>query len=628
MSEPDAVGVGSDSSAPGSFSLIPVLAGVLSSLALLDSMAFVALRLVSAPLGWDEIEYLRATEWVRESLLPYRDFFEHHTPLLWYLSAPFASGIAEDPVGVGLRLRGLAALFWVATAVLVVVLARRERAAWPVVALALAAMLGSVHVSSRLVEFRVDAPMNLLYVAGLVIAERALARHASRLFFLSGVLFGLGCLASQRLVPVAILTTLLYLASVEEGRWGFNRRALGLVVGGLLVAGAALGLLALAGGLRDFWWHNVTLNLEFGRRIRGLPQVRSAWYWLVAFPVKELRDPVVVLFMLGGLAAAVATLRGLLLASLRARLLLLVAVQLVVAATFAEPFTYQHETLWWLLVPLIALAWPRSDGGRSLAFAASAVVLAATLARAVRVPWGFLGASRERQTQALAQIRAHSARGDTVWDGAGYSFGRKPAYRFWFLTTLVPLLSEKGFLPRFDLRAFRQSAPAVVVADTRVALYAKTVAPDVGAFLPRHYLPVDPAVWIPALSARLGPGESFTWTPIRSGRYRVHWAPRLADGFWFENPLDLSMAFTVKPEDIRMDVRTLPPVLPEHGLELVRSGKSAGIGPDGSLELVAGEALTARNGGDRVRAVVVTPEGQDVFFDYRLPGTVLGPIPD
>ena len=33
------------------------------------------------PLVWDEIEFFRATDWVWRGLVPYRDFWEHHTPL-------------------------------------------------------------------------------------------------------------------------------------------------------------------------------------------------------------------------------------------------------------------------------------------------------------------------------------------------------------------------------------------------------------------------------------------------------------------------------------------------------------------------------------------------------------------
>src|SRR3954447_6397225 len=43
------------------------------------------------PLVWDEIEFFRATDWVRRGLVPYRDFWEHHTPLQWFVFAPVAA---------------------------------------------------------------------------------------------------------------------------------------------------------------------------------------------------------------------------------------------------------------------------------------------------------------------------------------------------------------------------------------------------------------------------------------------------------------------------------------------------------------------------------------------------------
>ena len=39
----------------------------------------------------DELEHLHATWCVAQGQLPYRDFFEHHTPLLYYLLAPIAA---------------------------------------------------------------------------------------------------------------------------------------------------------------------------------------------------------------------------------------------------------------------------------------------------------------------------------------------------------------------------------------------------------------------------------------------------------------------------------------------------------------------------------------------------------
>src|SRR5258706_10726210 len=64
--------------------LLPALGPLAMGAPLLQLLGF-------HPLVWDEIEFCRATDWVRQGLVPYRDFWEHHTPLQWFLYAPIAA---------------------------------------------------------------------------------------------------------------------------------------------------------------------------------------------------------------------------------------------------------------------------------------------------------------------------------------------------------------------------------------------------------------------------------------------------------------------------------------------------------------------------------------------------------
>src|SRR5437867_1112981 len=57
------------------------------------------------PLNWDEIEFFRATDWVRQGLVPYRDFFEHHTPLQWFLFAPIVSFVRSPGAAAVITMR-------------------------------------------------------------------------------------------------------------------------------------------------------------------------------------------------------------------------------------------------------------------------------------------------------------------------------------------------------------------------------------------------------------------------------------------------------------------------------------------------------------------------------------------
>lgn len=44
----------------------------------------------------DEFEHLHAAFSLYHGLIPYRDFFEHHTPLVWFLLAPLYSIFGAD----------------------------------------------------------------------------------------------------------------------------------------------------------------------------------------------------------------------------------------------------------------------------------------------------------------------------------------------------------------------------------------------------------------------------------------------------------------------------------------------------------------------------------------------------
>ena len=46
----------------------------------------------------DEFEHLHASWLVWHNKVPYRDFFEHHHPLLWYLSAPIVGAFYDDAI--------------------------------------------------------------------------------------------------------------------------------------------------------------------------------------------------------------------------------------------------------------------------------------------------------------------------------------------------------------------------------------------------------------------------------------------------------------------------------------------------------------------------------------------------
>ena len=50
----------------------------------------------------DNVEHLHSSWLIWQGYQPYKDFFQHHNPLLWYLSAPFVA-LMIDHIEIGER---------------------------------------------------------------------------------------------------------------------------------------------------------------------------------------------------------------------------------------------------------------------------------------------------------------------------------------------------------------------------------------------------------------------------------------------------------------------------------------------------------------------------------------------
>src|SRR5437667_12151621 len=69
------------------------------------------------PLNRDEIEYFRATDWIRQGLIPYRDFMAHHTPLQWFMFVPVTTSIHSPGTTASLAMRWAQVPVWIVPSV-------------------------------------------------------------------------------------------------------------------------------------------------------------------------------------------------------------------------------------------------------------------------------------------------------------------------------------------------------------------------------------------------------------------------------------------------------------------------------------------------------------------------------
>lgn len=219
----------------------------------------------------DEFEHAQAAWMIGQGLIPFVDFFEHHTPL-WHLLAAIPASWIRVPVSpdgplaflLGARFASLAASS--GTAAVTWLLARRL--AGPVAATLAAALLAS---ASFFIQTGIEVRPDPFATLGLVITTYALARSAGsaghRWAFAAGLAYGLSVLASQKTICAApgLALGFLWLAASRVGTRAAFHRALIAATAALLAILPVLGWFTAHGAIGAFLHHTVTVNLQWTR---------------------------------------------------------------------------------------------------------------------------------------------------------------------------------------------------------------------------------------------------------------------------------------------------------------------------------------------------------------------------
>jgi len=428
----------------------------------------------------DEFEHAQAAWLVAEGLVPFADFFEHHTPLWYLLAAPFAAW--ADPVVydraiiflVGARFASLALSLGVMAATWA--LARRlvgHHAATVAVAL----LAGSFFFILKGIEVRPDPLATLALVTSVWAMAHAMAERRAMVWAaLAGACYGIALLASQKAICAApgLAVGCLWLAL----RGGGARRALQLaaaaVAGAALVAMPVIAWFAAHGALGPLFDLTVTANLAWTRAMQDR-------VWLLADRMLR-QDPALV---------ALAGIGSVLLAGRRRRpaATLLVLPPLLSLAAGAVALPVVQEQYFVLALPFAAIAggaaaawlYRRLPPGipRRVAVAGIALLMLATTARNLH------DAFRHDDTATrakLAHLLEMAPQDGTVMGGwsTGIAF-RRPAWFYFFLhaevqahippqayDALVAGLRAGTIRPAIiDLDAAMTTLPAPVLAEIR-----------------------------------------------------------------------------------------------------------------------------------------------------------------
>lgn len=597
-----------------------VLAGLACALVL--PVALMTARAVAI----DEAEFFSATARVRQGLVPYRDFWEHHLPLQWLAMAPFIA--TPDPPGVAdvVRMRRIQSLLWLPGAVAFLSILRRRGVGAPAAVAALALLSSAALFAAFAVEYRIDTPMSVLFLAGLALAEAGLeraGRGAALCALGAGALLAVSVLASQRVGPVAAAALVLYVLVRRDGRWGIRPVFLLAWAGAAAVAGAVVVLFHLLGGLSPLLLQTVSENAAYERLAAsdGAARLLPVWPFVVA---AQGRDAGTLLLAALSLLAAVTARRPFREPRAVTRLGLLALVQAGVLAGIRSPYPYQASLLV-VLLALLAGLWLQdvsSRPGLSLAAPAAAGVAGlCALSSLAGTDFQGMKATAAFQQHVLTTVARLTRPGEAVLDGSGISWVRPGASPRWFTPRLVTSLTRAGLLGPVGAAALERSRPAAVVWDFRLEAYGEVVSGFTG-FLVRNYLPLERAIWIPAPSGRIGQGERARWTVLRSGTYRVAAAAPLARHPWFEAPLSFPRIAAKGVDAYALDLARIPAA---SALTLSVDGAAS---PPGPLRLRTGQQVEAQNGGGEPLGVFLWPEAEPLTFRDPFPSVPLWPLPD
>ena len=488
------------------------------------------------PVTWDEIEFYRATQWVADGLVPFRDFWEHHTPLQWFVFAPVAAFVSSPGVAAIIAMRWAQVPLWMGTFVALFFL-MRDRSVSARLGAILLAICSSMFMLAA-VEYRIDSLGCAAYVVALLLLQQKRP-------FWAGVCLCLAGFANIRLGPLIVVTMIVQrFRAVEDSRPPLSRQPRSAVLHE--IAGGAIAFFVCASyflvtesaviSFRSVWTDNYLADkLAQGPRWMFLHRLA------VPFGVRPLEsvgplfspgaiDIATIAIILLGLPAFIRGIRrgeGL-------AILQIANIAFIAMMKFIHHYHFEIAIL--LMLPYVAAQLERINWR-----AAMAVLL---LASAVNVYASvFRGKEDDMRYEDFVMRQVDARTTNTVFDGVGRALRRRPAYRYWFLPALQNVLEASG---RFEPYRPRE-LPDAIIADYRVYGYLRT-HPQLARTFTSHYLPLWRNLWIPAFTSR----GSADWIAPVDGTYVVIKSEALASHAWFRHPLEIGVFDTnVPPLDLR-----------------------------------------------------------------------------
>jgi hypothetical protein len=570
------------------------------------------------PIAWDEAEFGRATNWIAQGRLPYRDFWEHHTPLQWFVFAPLRAVISEAGVTPLLAQRWAQLPLWsVAFALLAFIAGRVGLTGWRRWTTLLLLVLSPAFEWSA-IEYRVDTPGILLLLAAIALFLSGTVGPVR--WICIGMMLSLSVLANMRLAPLAIVIGALMLsADIREHRWHIRAERLWLGAGLVAVLAVTATYVGWTGSRASVIDCLIRYNLQSDAAARG----DSGSFWRILFQPIVAGDVGAVLLPAGGIAGVVIALRHIRRPGAPQFLALLWCASVLSVYLTALHYEYHFELIYILSALMLGYALQRSvraTMNEARTFRSEVIALVAlTLIAALR--FLHLRADLQRREiehldvllRTVDRITLHD---EAVWDACGYVSSRRSPYKYWFLPAGIRTLALQGKIEPYDVPQMEQDPPAAIWYSART-FYWLSGTPQLAQFVTHEYMPLHQEVWIPAMSVALPEHGRASWMVLRTGRYKLCASSQLLAHPWFHAPLQCGLAETAVFAQLHLDLHAFEAGSQLRELHLTVGGVPAAN--DGTLMLERGSAIDVESSASTPLAVMIVPADiGELFAPVRL----------
>ena len=509
-------------------------------------------------LAWDEVEFTRATDWIRQGRVPFRDFWEHHTPLSWFLMAPWKAMFRDPGADTILAMRWGQVPLWIGVFLtLSAWMKELGLAAWNRLAMQTLLLVSPFFVFWA-IQYRIDVAGNFFVLLALLASAR-LPRLAS-MGLACGACLGLAVLANLRLAPLVVVALLAFpWMNLEQRRWRWRPGAYRIWIGFALAA-ALLAVYLLLTGSAVQWWQNLILDNAATDR---LVQIQEPNFGRVVLMPFQNRDIAGCFLLIGGGLGLLAALKAFRKPGILQQLALLQVVNIFFVFRMKVNYAYHFQLVLLFMLPFLGerlealRRWRPWAWGPGLILGVAGLQLLMNASDFARFHQGRLLAY---QDLVMREADRATAPGDKVLDTCGFALNRASAYRYWFLAANVRVLSLARRIPRYTLQEFREAPPGAVIYNFRGYNWFREW-PDLGQHLVTHYLPRYPNLWLPGLSGRLDASRrTVEWTVPRSGNYLLAGSEVLAQHPWFKAALHIGLRGTNLQRGIELAAKELSPV--------------------------------------------------------------------